>query len=181
MTLSSGPPALDQIYVSQRRTLIGMLFRMVRNSQTAEDLAQDAYLRVAVAAREQPILALKSFLFRTARNLALDHLRAERMHGTVMAQGMAQEAMEAVPGAVASPETQAFDRQRVALLDATLGRMKERRRAILVLHKLYGWDYARIAARLGISESAVQKNVRLALADCIAALDESKPGWHKTK
>lgn len=172
MTLSSGPQSLDQVFVSQRRTLIGMLARIVGNSQTAEDLAQDAYMRVAVAAREQPILALKAFLFRTARNLAFDHLRAERMHGTVVAQGMGQEAMDAVPAAAPSPETQAFDRERLALLDAALGRMKERRRAVLLLHKVYGWDYARIAAHLGISESAVQKNVRLALADCLEAVRE---------
>lgn len=173
MSLSSDSQTLVEVFVSQRRTLIGMLARIVGNSQTAEDLAQDAYMRVASAARDQPILALKAFLFRTARNLAFDHLRAERRHGSVVSQGLDQGALESVPAALPSPETQAFDRQRLALLDVAIGDMKDRRRTILVLHKLHGWDYARIAGHLGISESAVQKNVKLALADCLAALQEN--------
>ncbi len=173
MSLSSESQTLVEIFVSQRRTLIGMIARIVGNSQTAEDLAQDAYMRVAIASREQPILAIKAFLFRTARNLALDHLRAERMHGTVVSQGFDQGALEAIPEALPSPETQTFDRQRLALLDAAIGDMKDRRRTILILHKLHGWDYVRIARYLGISESAVQKNIKLALADCLAALEDS--------
>jgi len=153
-----------------------MLVRLVGSSETAEDLAQDAYLRVAAAVRERPVHALRAFLFRTARNLAFDHLRAERMHGTVIAQGLASEAVEAVPTAFPSPEAHAFDRERLALLDAALGRMKGRRRTIFVLHKLHGWDYARIATYLGITESAVQKNIRWALADCLAAMEKDRLG-----
>ena len=51
--------------------------------------------------------------------------------------------------------------------------MTERRRTIFILHKLHGWNYARIAAHTGISESAVQKNIRLALADCLRAMTEN--------
>jgi RNA polymerase sigma factor (sigma-70 family) len=152
-----------------------MLARIVGNRQTAEDLAQEAYVRVAIAEREQPIGALQAFLFRTARNLALDHLRAERMHGTVVTRDLDEAAVAAVPAEQPTPEVQAFDRERLARFEAALAGLKPRRREILVLHKLHGWTYARIADHFGITDSAVQKNVVLALAECLANLPDDIP------
>jgi len=175
LTLSFSQQTLAHLFIRQRRALVGMLARIVGNHQTAEDLAQEAYVRVAVAEREQPIGALRAFLFRTARNLALDHLRAERMHGTVVAQGVEEAVVAAVPANQPTPETQVFDRERLARLEMALAGLKPRRREILVLHKLHGWTYARIAGHLGITESAVQKNVVLALAECLTNLPDDPP------
>ena len=62
MSLSFSQQTLAQLFIRQRRALVGMLARIVGNRQTAEDLAQEAYVRVAIAEREQPIGALQAFL-----------------------------------------------------------------------------------------------------------------------
>ena len=84
MATDSQRDLLTQIFQAQRRALIGTLYRMVGCLHTSEDLAHDAYLRVAKAARERPVPHLQAFLYQTARNLALDHLRRERLRGTFM-------------------------------------------------------------------------------------------------
>lgn len=52
---------------------------MVKDRSTAEDLLQEVWLRVNRAVEERPVNHLKPFIFQTARNLALDHLRARRL------------------------------------------------------------------------------------------------------
>ncbi|HBT42544.1 MAG TPA: hypothetical protein DEB21_11150, partial [Rhodospirillaceae bacterium] len=49
MATDSQRDLLTQIFQAQRRALIGTLYRMVGCLHTAEDLAHDAYLRVAKA------------------------------------------------------------------------------------------------------------------------------------
>jgi RNA polymerase sigma-70 factor (ECF subfamily) len=55
---------------------------------------------------------------------------------------------------------------------AALNGLSERRRQILVLHKFHHWTYERIAQHYGISRSAVEKNVQVALAHLLAAQSE---------
>ena len=68
---------LDTLFLQQRNTLVGTLFRIVRCEQTAEELAHESYLRVAGAIAKKPVEHIQAFLYQTARNLALDHLRHE--------------------------------------------------------------------------------------------------------
>ena len=103
MTTDSQRDLLTQIFHTQRRSLIGTLYRMVGCLATAEDLAHDAYLRVSKAARERPVTHLQAFLYQTARNLALDHLRRERIRGGFMSE-TADGTTDAVPAPQPGPE-----------------------------------------------------------------------------
>ena len=69
----------NQVFLTQRVVLLRTLQRMVNNHSTAEDLLQETYLRVTRALSERPIVHLEPFVFQTARNLALDHLRSRRI------------------------------------------------------------------------------------------------------
>lgn len=69
----------NSVFLVQRLTLLRTLQRMVGNPNTAEDLLQETYLRVSRALGERPIEHIEPFVFQTARNLALDHLRARRV------------------------------------------------------------------------------------------------------
>ena len=57
---------------------------MVNNHSTAEDLLQETYLRVTRALSERPIDHLEPFVYQTARNLALDHLRSRRIQARTL-------------------------------------------------------------------------------------------------
>ncbi|WP_269321545.1 RNA polymerase sigma factor, partial [Pseudomonas viridiflava] len=74
----------NDVFIAQRDVLLRTLQRMVGNRSAAEDLLQETWLRVSRALTEHPIDHLEPFVFQTARNLALDHLRARRIRGRTL-------------------------------------------------------------------------------------------------
>lgn len=158
------------LYQSQRRALVRLLARLTGDRQAAEDIAQDAYIRTAAAAEAGGVTHLQPFLYQTARNLALDHLRKQKVRARVHPAGSAALALqvEAVPAPEASPETQLLDRERVRRFQAALARLPERARQVLMLHRLHGLPLAQLAIRFGVSERTIAKDLALALQHCLA-------------
>jgi RNA polymerase sigma factor (sigma-70 family) len=142
-----------------------------------EDLAHEAYLKMLQASATQDIHQPRPFLYQIARNLALDHLRKEKVrqhndnHPTDDED--TDNLLERIPSNAPAPEQQVDERQQVALMLEALNGLPERRRQILVLHKFHHWTYERIARHYGISRSAVEKNVYAALAHLLSAQDKS--------
>tara|TARA_B100000965_G_scaffold257336_1_gene216812 strand:- start:375 stop:902 length:528 start_codon:yes stop_codon:yes gene_type:complete len=168
MTTDSQRDLLTQIFQAQRRSLIGTLYRMVGCLATAEDLAHDAYLRVSKAARERPVTHLQAFLYQTARNLALDHLRRERIRGGFMSE-TADGTTDAVAAPQPGPEATVMNAELLHRVEDALAGMPERARRALTLSRLEGLSYPEIARELGVSENTVYNDIRTALAHCLAA------------
>ena len=74
---------LTEIFLHSRQTLIRRVRRIVWDPQVAEDLAQETYIRAAHAARTGTVEQMEAYLHRTARNLALDHLRRRQTRSAV--------------------------------------------------------------------------------------------------
>lgn len=168
---------IDTLFLSQRDALIRTIFGIVGCPQTAEDLAHEAYLKMQKAIATQVIDYPHPFLYQIARNLALDHLRKERIRQPVdqiTSNGSDDDAtlLDRLPANTPTPEQQAVDQQQVGLLLAALDNLSERRRQILVLHKFHHWTYERIGKYYGISRSAVEKNVHAALAHLLASQED---------
>lgn len=159
---------LDELFLAHRAPLVSTILRIVGCHQTAEDLAQETYVRVCQAARERSIDYLQPFFYQTAKNLALDYLRKEQVRHRVLAFNADDASVSAVPSSAPLPEQVAADDQRQSQLHAVMAGLPERKRRMLVLHKLHGWRYKDIALHFNVSESAVEKNIRSALAYCLA-------------
>ncbi|MFI3186997.1 MAG: sigma-70 family RNA polymerase sigma factor [Methylococcaceae bacterium] len=168
--------SINDLFLNQRQSLIHTIYRIVGCPQTAEDLAHEAYLKMLQASKTQEISYPHPFLYQIARNLALDHLRKEKFrrgsHHYPKSQEDADNPLECLPSAAPSPEQQTADQQQLALMLDALNSLSERRRQILVLHRFHHWTYERIAKHYGISRSAVEKNMHVALAHLLAAQDE---------
>ena len=172
MSRETAQQALERAFKEQRPVLVGRLARLVGNAATAEDLAQEAFLRASAALGETQIASPKAFFGRTAWNLAIDYLRRERREQAIFAQPSDEAAVSSVASAQPSPEAEALNLQVVALLDQALQGVPDRARRVLVLNRIEGWTYPEIAAHLQISSTTVQKDIRLALARCIDTLSE---------
>ena len=129
--MSMADRTLDELFVQHRPKLVWTVYRIVRCSETAEDVVQETYLRVAAALRDHPVRMIRPFLYRTARNLAIDHVRGNRIRGRIVTPTGDERALDTVPSALPSPERQTLDRQRVGRLEAALGELSPRRREIL--------------------------------------------------
>lgn len=170
---------IDDLFLSHRDALIRTIFGIVGCPQTAEDLAHESYLKMLHALESQEIHYPRPFLYQIAKNLALDHLRKERIRqrGGDAKPGDTDDELallDNLPANTPTPEQQVADQQEVTLMLAALEQLSERRRQILVLHKFHHWTYERIAEHYGISRSAVEKHVHAALAHLLAS-QEGQP------
>src|SRR5271154_134800 len=71
--------SFDFLLQKYRNPLVNFLYRMVRDRATAEDLAQEVFLRVYRARKQySPSAKFTTWLFRIATNLALNSVRDNR-------------------------------------------------------------------------------------------------------
>lgn len=158
----------DELFLAQRGTLLRTLQRMVGNHSTAEDLLQETYLRVSAALAEHPVEHLAPFMFQTARNLALDHLRGLRRQSRIVQTDVPNAVIEQIPARAATLESTLENQQLLEALDAAIAGLTPRQQETFVLNRLQGWSYAEIAAHFDVSLSTVQKDLKLAMALCVA-------------
>lgn len=142
-----------------RLPLVSYFARMVRDRALAEDLAQEAFLRVYQARqRYQPEARFTTWLYRIATNLALNALR-DRKAGDAAAldedeSGVSRVARIADKRVTAEEQLMLSDRER--LIRRAVEALPERQRAAVILHKYQDVDYRQIGKILGLSESAVK-------------------------
>lgn len=131
----------------------------------ADDIVQEALVRVLQAWREGRVRAAKAFLFATARNLALDRLRRHDLARTESMGEMAD--LDVLDEDADVPETVARH-QELALLTQAIQSLPTRCRQVFTLRKLYGLSQREIARRLGISESTVENQITIGVDKCTA-------------
>ncbi|MBL4827973.1 MAG: RNA polymerase sigma factor [Spongiibacteraceae bacterium] len=165
---------LDALYENHFALIINKLRRIVGCHRVAEDLAQEAYLRVSNTLTQRPVEYLQPYLYQTARNLALDYLRKERTRQgnnpgpqESLHSNSELKAPDDLASTLPSPEQAAIASEQIDRLQAALDGLPERRREILILSKIHRWRYQDIAEHFGITTSAVEKSMKIALAHCM--------------
>jgi RNA polymerase sigma-70 factor, ECF subfamily len=160
-------PAFRQL---SRRHLPAMLWlarRILGNAADAEDVAQEAMLRVWThAPRWQPLAAFRTWLTRVVVNLCLD--RKRRAQWVVLEA--AGEIVDPAPGATDKAEQD----ERERLVASAIAELPARQRTAIVLTYGDGMSNAEVADILDTSVSAVEtllvrgkQNLRRALANVI--------------
>ncbi|WLH94645.1 sigma-70 family RNA polymerase sigma factor [Pseudomonas hefeiensis] len=157
------------VFLAQRTPLLRTLQRMVNNPSTAEDLLQETYLRVTRALGERTVEHLEPFVFQTARNLALDHLRARRIQSRTLLDDVPQAVVHNVVAPQSSAEDAAHAEQMLERLNLSLQALSPRQQQIFILSRLHGHSYQDIAKQLDVSLSTVQKELKLIMAICVWA------------
>lgn len=132
-----------------------------------EDVAQAAFARFASLDRPTEIQNPRAFLYATARNIVIDHKRAQGRH-SAYARDVQREAATHSLDEI-SPERVLLEKQRLAIVRRTVLAMPARQRRVVVLHRLHNLTYSRIAADMGLSETTIRRLV----ADAVAQIDEA--------
>jgi len=148
-----------------RSPLVNFLYRMVRDREQAEDLAQEVFLRV-YRAREDYVPSAKftTWLFRIATNLALNSVRDNRYHKmeTSIDAPVVADAEEGdekqfeLPDQHPNIERHLVEEERRKMIRRAIEKLPEKQRAAVLLHKYQELDYAEIAKILSCSESALK-------------------------
>lgn len=134
-----------------------------------EDIAQEAWVRMHRVQHPERLENARAFLFQTAANLAVDHLRRvefERTHFSPDEDGVAD-----APQHLTSPERSLDAGQQLALVEQAIAELPARCRQAFVMHRTRDMTYPEIARHLGVSTSMVEKYVIQALKHCRRRLE----------
>jgi RNA polymerase sigma-70 factor (ECF subfamily) len=132
--------------------------RRGRTEHDADDLVQEAWVRLACYERSQTVVEPEAFLMRAALNLSIDSYRASKSRGEEV---LLEEVVlvDMTPGA----EAVLLARERITRLSECLGRLNSKTREIFLAHRVDGMTYQEIARHHSLSVSSVEKHIAKAM------------------
>lgn len=172
-----------QVVLPLEPALVAFLRRGGRQAADIADLRQEVYARVyEAAARERPRFP-RAFVFAIARNLLIDRLRQARI---VQIDAMGDLSSLNVIGDEAPADLRLSARQELERFRRALEALPPRRREVVVLRKVDGLSQKEVAARMGVTQATVEKQLAkamLALADALGASEPPSrdPGRRKRR
>ena len=157
---SGNDASFEHLLQRYRTPLVNFLYRMVRDSATAEDLAQEVFLRVYRARHGYEASAkFTTWLFRIATNLALNRIRDTRYRLMEISLDAPAEddalAME-LPARELRVDQFLIEQDRTAVIRRAVEALPEKQRIAVLLHKYEEMDYCEIAKVLECSEAALK-------------------------
>ncbi len=154
---------ITEAFLGYKRALAKMLARFVQPSDV-EDIIQDTWVRVAQAELKQEIDHPKSFMYRTAKHLAIDHLKRADNRLTSSLEEHDFDAM-----AESSFDSTFLDVEASKKFEHfcnALRTLPQNCRRAFILKKVYGFSQREIAAYMNVTESAVEKHIAKGLLRC---------------
>ena len=161
--------AFEELVRRHRTPVFSFLLRLTGDRGRAEDLCQDAFLRVVKAAETwEPRATFRTWVFAMARNLAVDEARRQAFRRTEPLDDPARgvEASEA-PG----PERAAEGALLRPKLEAAVAALPEEQREVFLLREHAGLKFGEIAEVTGVAENTVKSRMRYALEALRARLE----------
>jgi RNA polymerase sigma-70 factor (ECF subfamily) len=158
------------LFLAHRSALVTYARGILGDHARAEDVVQEAYLRLADAAGNRAIDEPQGYLYRIVRNLSVDSRRRVQPLEAVA---------DRIPLDRPSPETEVLHRDELRIVSAALAELPERSRIALEMHRLEGRKLREIADRLGISITQAHALVADAVEHCKKRLRQ--PEKHRPK
>ena len=164
---------LGAFYTEHRSELVSHASRILRDSAKAEEVIQDALIKVMLAAPElESTDHALGYMHRTIENLCIDIFRMEGRRPNLVVLDDASAELESTwvdnedhVDVIAAADDAAIVRQALAMLSPA-------ERAALVMWEMEGRSTSEIAAELGIKESAVRHTVSRARASLRKVMSE---------
>ncbi len=142
--------ALGTLAQRHRARVLSLSYRLLGDWHSAEDVAQETFLRLRQAAhRYEPTAQFTTWLYRIVHNLSMDQKRRRRNRPASLeaVQADTKEAAQDRP-----PE----QRELAEAVQRAIGRLSERQRQAIVLHRYEGLSHEEIGQITGWSKSAVE-------------------------
>ena len=167
--MSNDSRALE-IYLANRGVLIGLANRILSDRTKAEDVVQEAWIRLNAASVAGVLDEPAAYLQRIVRNLAYDLLRRLKLERQYGGDGAGEIA--AVADDRPSVEAELVSRGQLRLLREAAAELPERTRIALEMHRLGGCTLKEIAAHLDISVTRAHGLIVEGLRHCRERLAE---------
>ena len=147
-----------------QRPVFSIIYRMIRDREQAEDLAQETFVRVFNNIdRYDPRFKFSSWIFKIATNLTIDHIRRKELD-TVSIDGsrnaVTAEQIEATSITIASqdenPEELLEAKELGEEIEGAIGKLRPEYKAAILLRHVEGREYQEIAEILSLPLGTVK-------------------------
>lgn len=156
--------------------IVGLAWRLVGNHTEAEDLAQEAFLRLHRALPGfRGESRISTWLYRTTTRLAIDHLRRERIKRKLFFFRQSNDAPDPVEQArdeSNNPERDHQSREAMHSLRSSLDKLSTRQQVIFTLRHYEGLSLKEISEHLGIEVGTVKAHLHRAVTQLRDDLSE---------
>ena len=157
---------IERLFREHNRTLIRFLRARLHSDQEAQEIAQEAYVRLLKLDEPDAVSYLRAFLFRTAANLASDRLKQKQRRRELRELVFFEQEVGR------SPESGCLAREQLDLVRASIEELPPKCRMAFMLVKFGELTLAEVAGRMGLSTRMVRIYVARALAHCQYRLDQ---------
>lgn len=160
---------VHELFRGKYGPLMRFLLSRLPRREDAEDLAQEAFLRLLRVPHTDLIRQPDAYLFRIAANLVIEfRMRARR---AVVSFDSEQAERESEVAESVSEAEQLLDGER---LHQAIESLPPKPRAALIMQRRDGLTYAQIGVKLGVSPDMVKKYLASAIARCRLTLGEDR-------
>ena len=149
--------------------VVTFCYAFLGSRESAEDLAQETFLRVyRSAGRYRPLAKFTTWLYRIAANLSINELNKRKLRRAVSLDEPAgpdadgTRIVERIASDQVQPLTEAERHEAHALVEKAIARLPEDQRTTLVLVEYHHLSYRDIAEILGVTVSAIKMRVKRA-------------------
>lgn len=157
----------EQLVKQHTGKIVGLAWRMVGNREEAEDIVQEAFLRLHRSLAEfRGESRIGTWLYRTTTRLAIDHLRRERLKRKLFffrQDNDAPDPVEAASDGRNDPGRDFQSQEMLLVLRKSLGKLSARQQAIFTLRHYEGLSLKEIADHLGIESGTVKAHLHRAV------------------
>ncbi|MGN6322781.1 MAG: RNA polymerase sigma factor [Dyella sp.] len=169
VTLSVHVSDIEKLFREHNRALIAFLQCRLNSLSDAQEVAQEAYLRMLTMDNREEVDSLRGYLFKIAGNLAIDRLRKRKVRSDFAIVQSHDEPVDEQ-----RPDHHAVAAEQVAGLRQALRELPAKASRAFVMHVIEGRDFNSVAQTMKLSERMVRYHVAHALAHCRAYVDEKE-------
>ncbi len=173
--------AFEILLVRHRKPLYNFILRYLGDKETAEDLLQEAFMRVIKGAEAYKRQAkFTTWLYTIARNLCVDQTRRRkhRKHASLDAPLDASEEsgslLDVIPSKEMASDRKSVNKQLHETMQRAIAGPSEEQREVFLMREFLDMPFKQIADVVGVPENTVKSRMRYALDKLRLELDEYK-------
>jgi RNA polymerase sigma-70 factor (ECF subfamily) len=160
--------AFSAFFKSHSKALRNFLIYKFGNTEKAEDMTQEAFIKLWQNCADVPLEKAKSYIYTVANNSSLNEIAHQKVVLNYEKKYSGSDTN------LESPEYQLEEKQFKTKLLNAIQKLNETQRVAFLMHRIDGKKYIQIAEELNISVKAVEKRIHLALKELRKEIDTIK-------
>lgn len=154
--------AFDEIFTIYYKPIYFFIYKMVYNSDTAEDITQDTFVKVFKGlSKVENDIKLSPWIYRIAHNACIDHIRKHKITFELLDNVAYENDMKDIKGDD-NPEVNYLNIELRDKINKVMMRLNNRYKTVLILRDYNDLSYKDIAEILSLSEASIKSLIHRA-------------------